>query len=723
DPRTLFVVGDEKQSIYSFQGADPRLFLSGKRDFISRTRGDGATPDMLMSFRSSPEVLAAVDGVMAQSAVDVPAAVSQPPAMADLTIHTARRANQPGRVEQWPIEEKAEVPDNDPWDAPVDAQGETSPKAKLAAQVAGHVSQMVERGETVWVEGPDGGWRRKAMTAGDVLILVRKRKGGLFDALIQNLKRQGLPVAGADRLVLADHIGVQDCLNLIRFVLMPSDDLTLAEILRGPFCDLVDDNEHLFPLAHGRGKDTSLWQRLQKSDTPRHAVARDFLQALLERAHWPPFEFLTAVLEHPVLDEQTGWDRIGARLGTPARDPVEALCARALAFDVERGAALQTFLSAIEGDESEIKRDLAEAGGAVRVMTVHGAKGLQAPVVILPDTTSPPGPQRSPLLTLENGLPVWAPSRTGDTDRLAAAREDATARMLEEHVRLLYVALTRAQDRLIVCGAWHGRGQTGYGDLSWYDLCAKGLARAGAEADDATAILALGSVPPLAEAPKGGSDAPVAPPAWLRRAAPSETKATRAISPSRLLADEAPVIDPLGPRPPDRRLRGRLIHSLLERLPRLSEDRREAAAVQFLAKEAALGPLERKEIAETALKTLADPAMANVFAPGGRAEAAIVGAGTGWPDGTLINGRVDRLVMTESEILIVDIKTDRPPPTRPEDVSGSYLAQLATYQNVLETGFRGRSVSCALVWTDGPRLMALPRPLLLEALNRAQSGL
>ncbi|MEM1151441.1 MAG: 3'-5' exonuclease, partial [Pseudomonadota bacterium] len=720
---TLFVVGDEKQSIYGFQGADPRLFLSGKRAFIGRTHGEGHTPDMLMSFRSCPEVLAAVDGVMAQAAVDVPASRSQPPATAELTKHTARRANQPGRVELWPLEERQETLEDDPWDAPVDAQGETSPKARLAEQVAAEVRAMVDRGETVWVEGADGGWSRRPMTAGGVLILVRKRKGGLFDSLIQNLKRVRLPVAGADRLVLSDHIGVQDCLNLIRFALMPSDDLTLAEILRGPFCDLVDDDKHLFPLAHGRGKGERLWSRLKASEHPDQEGPTAFLETVLERRHWPAFEFLTAALERPVLGQETGWDRIGARLGTPARDPVEALCARALVHDRESGASLQAFLSSMETDQSEIKRDLAEAGGAVRVMTVHGAKGLQAPVVILPDTTSPPGPQRSALLHLENGLPVWAPSKKADTDILSVAREEATARMMEEHVRLLYVALTRAQDRLIVCGHWFGAaGGTGYKDLSWYDLCAKGFARADAKEDSATGMLTLGEPAPTdPSAAKARKDEP-APPNWLREMALPEETGIRAISPSRLIAEDAPVLDPLGPRPPDRRLRGRLIHSLLERLPRLGEAEREEAALRFLAREPALSPDERREITDTSLATLSDTAMAAVFAPEGRAEAAIVGAGTGWPDGTLINGRVDRLVMTDTHILVADIKTDRPPPAKPEGVGEAYLVQMAAYQNVLEAGFPGRTVECVLVWTDGPRLMPLPRPLLLAALKRAQSA-
>ncbi|MEM1106538.1 MAG: double-strand break repair helicase AddA [Pseudomonadota bacterium] len=723
DPRTYFVVGDEKQSIYAFQGADPRLFLSGKRDFIERTLGEGHTPDMLMSFRSSPEVLAAVDAVMASAALDVPTSLSQPPLEADLPRHTARRANQPGRVELWPIEEKPAPEAADAWDAPVDAQGVGSPKALLATQVVETISTMIDRGDTVWAPQSDGSWAQRAVEPGDFLILVRKRGGGLFDAVIENLKRNDLPAAGADRLVLTQHIAVQDALNTLRFALTPSDDLTLGEILRGPFCDLVDDDVHLFPLAYKRSADETLWDRLQASDDPRHSAALEFLSGLLERTEWQAFEFLCAVLDGKVLGDETGWDRIGARLGDPARDPIEALCSRALAHDRDGGTGLQSFLSAMESDESEIKRDLAEAGGAVRVMTVHGAKGLQAPVVILPDTTGGPANRGQALLTLPGGLTAWAPSSKRDTPKLAAARAEADARISEEHVRLLYVAMTRAQDRLIVCGHWHGKAQPGYHKASWYALCRAGLEAAGAMVEPESGILALGSPPP-AGARRYGDDAALPDaPAWLRRPAPVGGRGPRALSPSQLFSERAQILDPLAAQDKDRRLRGRLIHKLLEQLSRLPETERSAAARTIAAREARLDEAARNEAAETALATLSDPELAEVFSDAGRAEAPIVGAGTGWPDGTLINGRVDRLVISKGRVLIADIKTDRPPPARPEMVDRAYLAQMAAYQNVLETTFPGREIKCVLVWTDGPRLMDLPDPLLLDALKRAQRSL
>ncbi|MEM7768621.1 MAG: UvrD-helicase domain-containing protein, partial [Pseudomonadota bacterium] len=247
DPRTLFVVGDEKQSIYAFQGADPDGFLRGRQAFVLKP-GETRTPDMAMSFRSTADVLGFVDEVFVTDAFDGHPFAMNPPPEADAMRHDARRAGQRGRVELWPVQPKVDLADADPWDAPVDSLAASSPKAALARTLAEGVRAMIDRGEAVWTEGVGGAWSRRPTTPGDVMILVRGRTGGLFDAIIDALKRVGLPVAGADRLILADHIGVQDCLNLMRFALLPTDDLTLAEILRGPFCDLVDDDIHLFPL-------------------------------------------------------------------------------------------------------------------------------------------------------------------------------------------------------------------------------------------------------------------------------------------------------------------------------------------------------------------------------------------------------------------------------------------------------------------------------------------
>ncbi len=710
DPRTLFVVGDEKQSIYSFQGADPNRFRTERQAFTEKARsatGEAVLPDMTMSFRSSPEILDFVDAVInAAPPLVADPSQSEPPADADLSRHVARRANQPGLVEFLPLDPPEELVPADPWQAPVDALGSESPKARLARKVAAWLRSVIGAGETVWEETPDRTWRRRAAHPGDVLILVQNRTGGLFDALIGALKAEGLPVAGADRLVLKNHIGVQDCLNLIRFVLLPEDDLTLAEILRGPFGDLLDDDAHLFPLAFGRGAD-SLWSRLQASKDPAHAPLQTLLSALLERKSLPAFEFLSTALDQPGPDGRTGWARLLSRLGAPARDPVEALLARAAAHDATGPASLQSFLQRMETDEGQIKRDLAAPGRMVRVMTVHGAKGLQAPIVILPDTTRAPKTGGGPILDV-GGAPVWSPSAATDTDAMATARAAAAMRAEAEHRRLLYVALTRAQDRLLICGAWAGRtgnGASGRAEGSWHALCEAGLDRLNATSSDE--IRKYGAPPPSLPAAVV-DDADETMPDWLNQEASKERAGPRLAAPSSLLRERAPALAPRSADRAARLTRGRLIHALLQRLPDLPEDERAAAAAAFLAARADFDDAQRREMAQAALRVLNDSAFAPVFGPGGRAEAAVIGAAPDVPAGVVINGRVDRLRVTDDAVLIVEFKTDRPAPADVSGVDAAYIAQLAAYRSVLRTAYPGRTVGCALVWTDGPKLMTVP---------------
>lgn len=717
-PRTLFVVGDEKQSIYSFQGADERAFLDGKRAFLEKTRHRAAAPDMNMSFRSSPEVLSFVDTLFSMPELDIGLTSRAPPDLSDLPRHTAFRSGQAGCVELMPMTPPPDVAEAMPWDAPVDTERESSPTAALARTIARAVRDMVDRGEVVWT---DGGKTRRAITPGDVLILVRGRRSGLFDGLIRALKDQKLPVAGADRLVLSDHIGVQDCLNLIRFVVFPEDDLTVAEILRGPFCGLVDDDHHLFPLAHDRG-DHSLWQRLQASDNAEFAAARAFLDAVWAARDRPAFEFLSMILNEPICDGATGWERINARLGSPARDPIEALLARGLLQDQSEGASLRRFLAGMETDASDIKRDLAKAGGAVRVMTVHGAKGLQAPVVILPDTTAGPKAVGASLLNVD-GFPVWAPRKSDDSEVLEAARQGVADRSLAEERRLLYVALTRAEDRLIIAGVWRRQQkETGFHPSSWYALCASAMAKLAGADHAPDSIIRHGGAPQTAPKPDEQASGATAPPAWLHAPALIEVDRQQTISPSRLFSDGATVIDPLAKTGPDRRTRGRVIHTLLERLPRLPEADWQATARLYLSRFDDLSAGVRTEIEATVLKTLADPAMARIFAPPSRAEVEIVGQGTGLLAGRTISGRIDRLLVKAGEVLIIDIKTDQPPPREESGVDRSYLAQMAAYQNALAPAYPDRPVRCAILWTDGPRLMPISEAGLLAALNSSLSG-
>ncbi len=727
--RTLFVVGDQKQSIYSFQGADPEHFLHQAREVDAMAAAAEApfnTPSLAMSFRSVQQVLTYVDEVFdpAHFAGGAPFSV-QVPVEAESAPHTARRRNEPGSVELWALEKPSAIDEPDPWDAPVDQVSESEPAVKLAKQVAQFIKREIACGAAVWESG-----RQRPARPGDFLILVKRRTGGIFDAILQQLKALNLPVAGADRIQLLDSLPVQDLLNLVRFALCPEDDLTLAEILKGPFgaskagdgIAWIDDDD-LFALACDRTG--SLWSEVRKSSSPKVAAVRTFLEDVLARRLQPPFEFLTHAMERGTGLTQPGWELVVRRFGGPAREPASALIDRAAAFDADSPPSLEAFLAAVENTGGEVKRELSHPEDEVRVMTVHGAKGLQAPIVILPDTTTAPKLDRSGLFFAGDGSPVWVGAKPGDTPLTQAMREDADQRALREHRRLLYVALTRAQDRLVICGAWYGKSKTGRDTDSWYELCASGMERLVGKGDATTVsdsltgqggpLLRIGAAPTLLAAEDDASRTAAVLPGWARQPAKPEA-ASRVLSPSRLSAKaEPPVISPFDVRRSARLRRGSLIHTMFEVLPGLPPAERRAAAQRFLDRQPDLAEHERAEMLAATMGVLEDERFAPVIAPGGRAEAPIIGK-IG-PD--IINGRVDRLVIGQAEILVVDYKTDRPAPPSIADVGEAYVAQMAAYRAVLAQRWPNRPVRCLLVWTDGPQLMEIPRSMLDSALKPA----
>ncbi|MBR9834871.1 MAG: double-strand break repair helicase AddA, partial [Alphaproteobacteria bacterium] len=206
-------------------------------------------------------------------------------------------------------------------------------------------------------------------------------------------------------------------------------------------------------------------------------------------------------------------------------------------------------------------------------------------------------------------------------------------------------------------------------------------------------------------------------PEWARLRVPDAPVAARLSAPSRLLADKAPVSAPFGA---DRRAalqRGRLIHALLQNLPNLPLPVRADYARRFLQRAPDLSAADQMEMYEVTFQTLDHPDFAHIFAPGGRNEAAIVGT---LPNGQMINGRVDRLIITPGRVEIIDYKTDRPAPKSADGVDLSYIVQMAAYRAVLQQLYSGEThqVNCTLLYTDGPVLIPLPDALLSESLNR-----
>ena len=696
--RTVFAVGDPKQSIFSFQGADPDAFGTAREDFAVRTAAAGAPMvqvPLAVSFRSTPAVLGAVDAVFAQEAAR--AGVSAEPPR-----HAAHRAGAGGLVELWPAIGPEDAPEVEAWTPPLAERRASPPKLRLAEQLAAQIHAW-----TTAREAPGDAVlpaRGRRMRPGDVMVLVRRRDA-FVAALVRALKTRGVRVAGVDRMVLTEQLAVMDLVALGEVLLLPEDDLTLAAVLKSPLIGL--DEDALFRLAHGRPG--PLWEALRAGERdPELARAHAFLAHLRARADFVrPYELYAEVLNGG------GRKNLLARLGPDANDPIDEFMALALAHEREGTPSLQAFLHWLKAAETEVKRELEQATGAVRVMTVHGSKGLQAPVVILPDTTGVP--TKDDAILWDGDVPLWVPARRWRVGIADAALAAARARRDEEHRRLLYVAMTRAEDRLYIAAAY---GPKGIVPGAWYEHVKAGLA-------DVAAPVALDFRPMGGVAGTGlrlgnaqTEDVPAEspllpfpetrPPAWLHRPAPPEPSPSRPLAPSRPSAEPA-VLSPLADDGGARFRRGHLIHRLLQVLPELAPEARVAAAHRLLAREAKdFGEAAHAALAGEALAVLSTPALASAFGPRSRAEVPLIGR----VGQEVVVGQVDRLAVEDDAVTILDYKTNRPPPTRPEEAPAVYLAQMALYRALVRAIYPGRTVNAVLVWTDGCRVMALPDALL-----------
>jgi ATP-dependent helicase/nuclease subunit A len=700
--RTVFAVGDEKQSIFSFQGADPSEFDRHRRFFHDRAaeaEREFVEQPLLQSRRSVPQVLTFVDEVFKPEE-----------ARAGLTsaggavVHDPYRKTDKGLVEIWPTVKPPDVPETDAWElAPIDIPTRDSPVAQLARRVAEQIKQWIGR-----IKLPS---RDRAVKAGDVMILLPRREP-FGSAVIRELKLRGVPVAGSDRIVLTEQIAVMDLIALGRFVLLPEDDHMLAIVLRSPFCSVSEDE--LFTLAWDR-KGT-LWNELERrsDEAPSFAEAHAFLTAMRRQADFmPPYEFYADALGPRGMRL-----RLLKRLGHEANDAIDEFLSLSFGYEAANTPSLEGFLHWIERGGAQIKRDMERARDEVRVMTVHGAKGLEADIVVLPDTTGLPSlaNDRGNLLYTEEGV-LYPMADREAPPAVRAAKDAARARMLEEHRRLLYVALTRARDRLVVCGF---EGKRGLKEGSWYDLAQRAANAIGiALARDGETIRVVGE-PSETPATAEESAAPrTARKPWMDRPAPHDAPAPRLVRPFDAAGMEEPAT--LSPFADNKRFRrGLLVHALLAHLPDIAPEGRVYAARQFLRMRKA----EDAEalIAET-LAVLSDPIFAAAFAPGSRAEIAIVADLTELGAGARVNGRIDRLAITQDSVLIVDFKTNRPPPVREEDVAPLYAAQMALYRAAAAKIFPGRRIACGLVWTEGPSLMPLSDSFLDVEMERIRTRL
>jgi len=720
--RTLFAVGDEKQSVFSFQGALPAWFARMQAELgRAALAADYAWEnlELHLSFRSVPKILEAVDAVFASPNVHAGLTAEPRP-----TLHSARRRNEPGRVVIWPRYEQPEKPETDDWVKPLDHLGDGSPEVKLARRIAATIKDWLERGESLDAAGPDG--RRKLIGPGSVLILTRSR-GALTDAINRELKQKKIAIAGADRLTLTDHIAVMDLMAIGRVMLLPEDDLSLAAVLKSPLIGLTEDA--LFDLAHDRPG--SLWSALaaKATTTPAFAVAKARFDEWRARADYvDPHAFYARIL-----GADGGRQAFLRRLGAEAEDVLDEFLAATLAYEQADVPSLQTFLAWLEAGKTEVRRDPDSQRPEVRVTTVHGAKGLEADVVFLVDNGTPPVianyvarvlPLSSERDPQRPGPVVWNYSTPAMPAAISARIEEEKRRDEEEYRRLLYVGMTRARDRLYVVGMMKQKLKD---DRRWHVLVRDAL-----QPELTERALAGGDVElewrgaPQSPGPAAASARPAAVnvdlPSWARSPAPAAPSASVRLTPSSLSAENpaaAMISSGSGVGAGAALERGRLVHRLLEALPDIAPERRADAGAAYLAAFAsAWSEADRSALLAEVLAVLVHPEFAAAFAPGSRAEVEIAGKlGT-----ATISGRIDRLAITPQRVLIVDYKTNRPAPDTLVAAPPAYINQLALYRAVLRRLYPDRPVAAALLWTDSLALMQIPEAALILAESAFAGG-
>jgi ATP-dependent helicase/nuclease subunit A len=717
--RTLFAVGDPKQSIYSFQGAAPHEFEDSRRHWLKLTRNAELRFEdvsLTLSFRSANAVLSAVDATFA-----IPAHFKGL-SFADGavgTVHSSARPRAPGHVELWPtvMPEREEEPDA--WALPVDQPAPTAPPIVVAQNVAKAIAHWTAQGDE---------WGRR-WRPGDILVLMRRR-GPAFEAVIRALRQSGVPVAGQDRLKVSEHIAVLDLVAAGRAALLPEDDLTLASALKSPLVGLTDDD--LIRIAARRDDNESLAAAIERHARDGDEAAQRGLEALrlwqhLARSHGP-FGFYVALL-----GPHGGRAKLAARLGGEAGDAIDVfLCSAHQAEAGPETPSLTMFLSRYEptgGREPSghtVKRDLEAGRDEVRVMTVHGSKGLEAPIVVVIDGCEVLG-KDPPLigvpLSADLSVPVWAPSKSLDPLPVAAAREALQDKAREEHHRLLYVAMTRAKDRLVIAPYQTGSKTP---EHAWCEMVRRALVKDAGGAvlttmpyDVEAHVWREGDPVPLDQAPMERTIASlVEEPAWLLLPVRPEPEPAPPIRPSGALGAADRIRRPGdGPFAPEARLRGTLVHALLERLPALPLERWGEASRSYVAARAPrLSSQEQERIVLNALGVLTHETLQPLFGPASRAEAPIAGRIDLEGGPALVSGQIDRLAVLESEILVADFKTSARPPEANAPLPRSYVAQLALYRTLLAEIHPDKRIRAFLIWTAGPVVRELDETELDEAL-------
>ncbi len=682
--RTVFAVGDIKQSIYSFQGADISAFEAARKSFsaiLAEAQDPLSEVGLSISYRSNQQILDVVDQVFAPGRQ---ARRGFGPRADFENPHTAHASDRLGLVELWDLVLPDDKEEEENWRAPVDRKSNQHPRLKLAERIAGTIKSWIGRRQ---LSGQD-----RVVAAGDVLILLQSRND-LFQALLGALRRHGVPVAGADRLNLQDSMIVQDLLMLGQFIRMPSDDHALACLLKSPLVPEPIGEEQLFDLAHDRGALT-LMERL-----PTDSANFAWLEGMLSSRETPYQRFARVLRESR--------RHILERLGQEAEDASQEFINLALDYEQKHGTSLIGFLDWVSSGETQIKREMEANTGLVRLMTVHGSKGLEAPIVILADAADPPPSKTNRLLVVTEqgpwrGLVLFEPKTLMVPTVVTRLKSDKKIENLDERSRLLYVGMTRAADELYICGSLNKQDAAKVNVDAWYQHVKLAIAGSviltglkNVVMEDGFGLTRFGADPVFGPSTLIKETVQVELPDWVT--APLAPTVTRHLPP--VPSRNSDAFDKKAVE------EGIATHKLIEMMAnvppeaRLQEGRRWATRLKL-----------NEALAEHLHDVLQHPDLAMFFITEAQSEVTIGGANG-------LMGRIDRMLVTDECIYLLDYKTNRNPP-KFISADHQYAKQMADYASLLKQAFPGRAVKAALLWTQTGAVMWLNDTQLSQPLEQ-----
>ena len=719
--RTLFVVGDAKQSIFGFNGAAPDAFHEMRHHFrrkIENAKKQMEYVPLNKSFRSTEAVLSLVDAVFAH-----PAAREGLSSDEAVIRHVAHRVNMPGRVELWPLIEKPESELQERWPLPQSYQYKATPRNILATRIAKTISGWLSAGRLL----PG---KNRPIQASDIMILLRKRGEGavLMHSITRALKREGIAVSGVDRMVLTDNLAVQDIVNLLHFLLLPEDDLSLAALMRSPLLNFSEDE--LFELAHNRNEKT-LWMRLREAQnkSTKFEQSFSFLSRLLAKTDYITPHALIA----NILEVEGGRKKLAARLGEEVGEPLDELLSQALAYETLHPATLQGFLQWLVSETVQVKRDMEQGRNEVRIMTVHASKGLQAPVVFLPDTTGVVRvKERFFWHDDANGAPLflWGIHPKNGLDSLhMRLLESEKKRQRDEYHRLLYVALTRAEDELYICGVADSSkkqdSENNDTQSHWYDMATSGMKqlettqeeRLFPKEDAAVTILnySCGLAPQAVAGEQKEKTVHKHPlPEYLKAPPQAEPAIPKPLSPSRL--EDNTLFSPIGNSQHGALQRGVHIHRLLELLVSMPPSQYKGFISRYCERHSTIFP-DTIALTDEIMAVIEDPDIAGLFTAQALTEVPVSGVLQRNGKVHVVAGQIDRLCVTGDVIYIIDYKTGGDVPADISQVPAAYIRQMALYAEIIKQIYPERKLLPMLLYTAGPRLISLPQARLEDAIS------